>query len=153
MICCKPFSINVSEIACGESTDWENNPGTCRLQIVDFNAADWVDNVCPGVTFGTAWDGKFGYFAGSGIYTLTAAGVPAYKLNTRYLRFDSRIVLVAHPILRYWAIELTAFGEASQLYVARKADPEGSPLGEYLVDAGGGCMSAPATVEIEAYVP
>lgn len=156
MNCCKEFTIGITPApSCGESTDWTNNPGSCRLRVKDFNSSDWVIGGCPGISFGsTPWDGTFSYFnAAFGQYQISQSGTPTFYLNTRYLKFSCRIALIPAPFLQYWRVELTAFGEPDWMYVAQKAASGGTPLGVYNVVLSETCMVLPASIEIEGYTP
>ena len=48
---------------CNASTDWQNNPGSCRLRIKNYNAAAWA-GACPAciVSGLPDWKGEFSVF-------------------------------------------------------------------------------------------
>lgn len=65
--CTQPFSIQVVSQTCSTLVlaDWLTNPGSCRLRVKNFNAADWLAGGCGGCANagGKTWDGTFPLFS------------------------------------------------------------------------------------------
>lgn len=150
--CTQEFSLAVSSPICQLSAnDWLNNPGTCRLRVKNFNAADW--NAAPCVTCnpsgGLAWDGTFPlYFAGIGFGA--AVTVLSFK-GKDWFHFPNVAVNAGH-----WgmAIECNPFSDVMWSSDLTTIPFASGPVGVYnqLAGPGGGCIVL-ATVELEAYIP
>lgn len=136
----KVFALEVAA-ACDASTDWCTNPGTCRLRIKNFNAADWVAGPAPcDVSFLNGWDGTFEFTAQNGLNPcLTYKAVSEFSVNPSCdVNFNGPNWIINFSI----PIGTMAFYDG----------PVASPIGIYTRNPSFSC-TGPATLEIEAYTP
>lgn len=142
MICSKTFALTVDAPTCGAGTDWDNNPGACRVRIKNFVVGSIPGcPACPGGV-GVEWDGTFPVFTAPSTYTIAAGTVIGGK--------DP--LFIACNVNKFggeWVVQLACDG----LYIWTGRSLQGlSPVAVYS-NTFGNCNPGLATVEIEAYTP
>lgn len=154
--CYKTYSVDV--VGCDSSTDWLSAPGTCRLRIKNYNAADWAaSTLCFQARAGVVapWDGTFsetlfvvspqpGFnFLADTTTFQTAGGVYLGSAGTTFIWYNAAITRWRFSF-SYQTIGLADGGRWTGDLIST------SPLGVYSV--GSKCTAGlPDTVEIEGY--
>lgn len=138
---------------CGTATDWQNNPGNCRLRIKNYNPADFA-GACPacGASAATDWNGEFSVFypgfAGTSEIYSPAAGL---SIGGKALAPNPHISSNFGVLGGVWQFQVACDNGGGGLVVWSGLGPvaTGPPMGIYT--RGSGCLAVPPTFEIEAY--
>jgi hypothetical protein len=149
--CTSSFSLTPTSPNCNASTDWANNPGTCRLRIKNFNAALFSGAGCASCTGTVAntWDGTFPD------YHAPVLGSWTFRIDPTTVSLFGRVPLFGSNCAcgflngSGFYVALSCNG-APALYMWSSAFNGAGPLGIY-TGPGIGCSPGPASIEIEAY--
>jgi hypothetical protein len=139
---------------CNASTDWQNNPGSCRLRIKNYNAAAWA-GACPAciVSGLPDWKGEFSVFypgfAGTSEIYSPAAGL---SIGGKAMCANPHVTSNFGVLGGFWVFQLCCDNGGGGLLVWGGQGPAAAsaPLGIYNFVIG--CLGFP-TLEIEAFTP
>lgn len=151
--CTQQESIVVSNPICDNTVDWQNNPGTCRLRIKNFNPANFA-GACPAcIASGLPdWKGEFAQFcnlAASEKYA-PAAGV---SIGGKAFKTPLCIVNNFGVLAGFWVFQLFCDdgGVGAAVWFGTGPATAAGPIGTYTKT--GGCLAGPATLDIEGFTP
>lgn len=150
--CQKNYSIVIAG-PCGSltSTDWQTNPGNCRLRIKNYNPADFA-GACGGclVSGLPDWNGEFAQFcnlAPSEKYAPAAGKSIGGKAMAPNPCVSSNFGILAG----HWVFQVSCDNGGGGIVVWSGPGPLSTsvPIGTYTLTFG--CLAGPATLDIEAY--
>jgi hypothetical protein len=152
--CIQQFSLTVA-LGCDASTDWINNPGTCRLRIKTYVDGTFINNMgCPAYDAGAGvvWDGTFRNFVpivpntacrydivGQGFGQISGFAIASASVQF-FLTFSAG----------HWVLQVSALsGGVPQTLWTSNNKVGTNPLGTYTFFNG--CSSVPASLIVEGF--
>ena len=135
------------------AAQWQTAPGSCRLRIKNYNAADFAGG-CPACAASGLpdWNGEFTQFcnlAPSELYSPGAGVSIGGKAFHPLLCVASNFGVLAG----FWTFQVACDNGGGGLVVWGGTGPASAagPIGTYA--KGSGCLVGPATLTIEAFTP
>jgi len=153
--CVSQKSIVVA-VGCSASTDWINNPGTCRLRIKAYVDGQFINNLgCPAfdVGAGVIWDGTFTNFV-----PIVPNVACRYDIVGKGFGRVSGFAIDSSTNFRLqfaggnWTLVVMALsgGFPQTLWASDGIKPGANPLGTYN-NGGGSCSGIPVSLIVEGF--